>query len=119
MIDRDQIIKDLKKMHNHIGIINDTELGRLVGFSEDFMDYYYIIRHICNERIHKDNEGFNTTHHSMVGSFVSLKDIYGDRYTHMDEIFTINGAPPSKEFIIKVEKTSNWFNDDQIGNEIL
>lgn len=119
-MDRDEIIAELKSMHNHIGVFNDTELGRLVGFAEDEMDYYYIVRHLRqNVNARKDSEGYYTIYHSFVGPFVSLKDIYGERYEYMDNCFTMNGAPPSDDFIIKVDNTNAWFDDDPVGNELI
>jgi hypothetical protein len=108
-------------MHNHIGIVSDMEIGRLVGFAEDQMDYYHIVRYMKpTSTLHRrDSNGFYTAFHSMVGSFISLKDIYGDRYDHMDTVFAMNGAPPSGDFIIKVMDTNLWFDDEPVGNELI
>jgi hypothetical protein len=102
MKSREEWIAKAKSMFNDIGILHESEIGRLVGFAEDDSDYYYIVRHIQGNRyLFKDEEGFYTVHHSCVGEFVSLKNIYGERYTHMDNVFTMNGAPPANTFIIK------------------
>jgi hypothetical protein len=85
------------------------------------MDYYHIILYInpISTSHRKDANGHYTILQSMVGSFISLKDIYGERYEHMDEMFTMNGAPPSDEFIIKVMNTNLWHTDPPVGNELI
>ena len=106
---KEEWIAEILPMFNDIGILHESELGRLVGFAEDDSDYYYVVRHMRNFRYDfKDSEGFYTVHHSCVGAFVSLKNIYGDRYTHMDNVFTMNGAPPADKFIIKDLGKVDW-----------
>lgn len=87
---REDFIKEMRAMHNHIVIVHDHQLGRLVGFHEDDNDYYYHVRHI---------DRGPTVYHSAVGHCESLKGVYS-RYDVLDRIFTMNGAPPSDEFLI-------------------
>ena len=106
---KEEMIAEMIPMFNDIGILHETELGRLVGFAEDDDDYYYIVRHLKNFRYDfKDEDGFYTVHHSCVGAFVSLKPIYGERYEHMDDVFTTNGAPHADTFIIKNLGKADW-----------
>ena len=95
---RDDIIEDLKTKFNDVGIIGDAELCRLIGFHEDEMDNYYHVLYMNGHYRYSDkNDGYFT----MVGCFESLKGILPDEsYKRLESTFSLNGAPPSEEFII-------------------
>lgn len=95
---------EIRPMHNHICILHDCELVRLVGIHRDSHDYYYTVKSIRN-RVGK-------YYASAVGHIVSLKGLYpADRYEYMDKIFSLNGAEEEKEFLI-TEDTHDRFNDE-------
>lgn len=95
----DDMIKKIKPIHNHICILYDSELVRVVGVAEDKHDLYYIVRYIRNHNLDKPQYWA-----SAVGHLISLKDSYPkERYKYMDELFSLNGAPASKEFIVELE----------------
>ena len=96
MINREDFINELILMHNHIGISHDYQLGRLIGFHEDEVDYYYIIQYpgtwgVAPKRIYA----------TAVGRFVSLVGRYPEpEYTYLDDQFARNGCEKVNEFII-------------------
>lgn len=92
---RDDIIQEARTMWNHVGIIADMELGRLVGIGEDDMDTYYIVR-----MMDRDDSGKRERWYSCVMSFESLKSKIA-RYDAMDNIFQNNNAPKSEKFLLK------------------
>lgn len=89
---REEYIEKTKKVFNHIGILNDTEIVRCIGFAEDDEDYYWIV--VSPER--------SLVYSSMVGGFVSLKDLNYPRYEYMEMAMNDYwGCPREKEFIIE------------------
>ena len=86
---RAEVIAEMKAMHNHICILADTDLVRLIGFDEDETDYYYIVREL----------GGRETGCSYVGPCISLKGKV-ERYEQMDDVFALNNAGPTEEFKI-------------------
>lgn len=78
-------------LHNHIGIVHDWKLVRLIGYCEDEMDCY------CWT---KDRHG-KEVKCSMVGAFESLKGKL-DRYDQLESGFALNGCPPTDEFKIEL-----------------
>lgn len=84
-------IDKMLPLHNHICILYDSVLVRLVGVHEDDYDYYYTVKSLDTSR--------GKYYASAVGHIVSLKGLYPDeRYDYMDEIFEISGAGPEEEF---------------------
>lgn len=67
--------KEMQPLHNHICIIHDMHLGRLVGVHEDEIDYYYTILTIKG----------NIVYYSAVGACISLKSI--ERYEMLNNSF--------------------------------
>ncbi len=95
---RDGLIEELKPKLNDIGIIGDTNLCRLIGFHEDDDDFYYHVLYMNGHNRHSDK---NDVYFSMVGRFETLKGVLPEEsYKRMESTFSLNGAPPSKEFII-------------------
>jgi len=92
------MIKLIRPIHNDICILYDTNLVRVVGVAEDERDLYYIVRDL-EHRDHPEHWA------SAVGHIVSLNGIYPEeRYKHMDDVFRMNGAERSEEFIVIVEE---------------
>jgi hypothetical protein len=82
-------IEEVRALHNHICILYDMELVRVIGFREDELDYYYHVRNMDGR------EWFGT----FVGGCVSLKDSYPG-YEVLDANWARNHCPPSEEFLV-------------------
>lgn len=102
--------KECRDMHNHICIVGDTEIGRLVGCFRDQMDMYYHIRFMYG---HDKNSTNQDVYWSAVGACISLKDTYS-RYDQLENTFALNGCPPSEEFI---ERTATPEEDEEMYGE--
>tara|TARA_Y100000310_G_C20700285_1_gene829076 strand:- start:7033 stop:7326 length:294 start_codon:yes stop_codon:yes gene_type:complete len=85
--------KEMRPYHNHICMIYDFELVRLLGVAENDRDMYYIIK----------KAGFSQKEYwgSAVGRCITMAGIY-PYYDVMENLFCLNGCPPTKEF--RVEK---------------
>lgn len=93
MLTLETLADECRPFHNDICVLYDSELVRLVGVHEDEDDFYYRVRRIIPPR-----REFLA---SAVGRIVSLRAIYpADEYQHMDQVFTLNGAGPSEEFLV-------------------
>lgn len=104
MTTKKEMLGHYKPLHNHIGIYHDCELARLIGIHRDPMDWYYIVQQLGSA----GDEG-QISHGSMVGSFISLKDkLSPEDYARMENIFTRNGATPTKKFIATSTKINPW-----------
>ncbi len=98
LLTREIAIKDLKTKFNDIGIIGDTDLCRLIGFHEDDDDFCY---HVLYMNGHNHFSDRNDSYFTMVGRFETLKGVLPEEsYKRMESTFSLNGAPPSEEFII-------------------
>lgn len=98
IIDKEAYIEEVRDMFNHICLLHDSELVRCIGFAEDALDFYYIV---------KDKFG-KLSFGTFVGACISLKDSY-ERYGQLENIFNLNGCPPEEEFIIKkFSDLDNW-----------
>ena len=86
---REEIIAEMRMMHNDIGLYGDTEVCRLVGFGEDACDWYYVLQTLKGKRFYG----------SVVGPFESLRGVYS-RYDILDNMFALNGCPHADEFVI-------------------
>jgi hypothetical protein len=86
----EEIRDELVPIHDHICLVYDSELLRLVGIAQDDSDFYYHCR---------DFSG-GERYMSAVGWIVSLKDCYpADGYARMESMFALNGCPPSGTFL--------------------
>lgn len=47
----EKFIKEFSKWHNHICVLYDMEIVRLVGLGEDEYDLYYIVQHKGYEQV--------------------------------------------------------------------
>jgi hypothetical protein len=94
---RDNRLSETKEMFNAIGICGDGQsIGRLVGFEEDMLDYYYRIR--FPNRAERQEVLW-----SAVGWFIPLRGAIPDRaYAFLEHIFNLNGCPPADEFVVTV-----------------
>jgi hypothetical protein len=92
-MDRNDHIEEVKNVFNHIGLLNDTEVVRCIGFAEDEEDYYWIVLSPSRGIIYS----------SKVGSFVSLKNLNYPRYDHLENaMHELWDVPRSEEFIMDV-----------------
>lgn len=83
---------EVEPILNHICIVFDMEIGRLVGVAEDAQDFYYLVDRIQGGR----------TQYSAVGSVISLKGVIPeDRYSSMDGIHTVNGCPAVERMVVR------------------
>lgn len=95
-MDIDDMIEEVRPIHNDICILYDSELVRVVGVAEDEADLYYIVRRT-------NGPGKNEFWASAVGGIISLNGLYPeDRYVYLDSSLEMNGAPPSEEFIVSI-----------------
>jgi hypothetical protein len=95
---RPSIQDKMRPLHNHICIVHDDIMGRLVGIHEDAMDLYYRIR--LRDRDIERNGGKRDVYATCVGACVSLAGI--DRYERLEETFVRDGCPREPEFLITV-----------------
>lgn len=85
---------EMKQYHNHICILYDSELVRLVGDHQDTYDLYYTVKSL-------DKKRGSFYYASAVGHLISLKGIYpSERYDHMNDVFHINGATEELTFLV-------------------
>lgn len=87
----EEMIEEVKTSFNHICIVHDTRIARIVGIGSDFMDVYYI-----GMELHKDG----LQYYSFVGPCESLKGKV-ERYDNLDSVFSMNRCPPQDEFLVK------------------
>lgn len=87
---------EMRPLLNHIVLVHDDWIGRLVGIHRDAMDVYYHVRVPDHHR--RTHGGRNDVYASCVGACVSLSGI--ERYDRLEEGFTLNGCPPVDEFIL-------------------
>lgn len=80
-------IDEVRKIFNHICIVHDMELVRVIGFHEDVMDYYYIVK----------TQSGKIYYATFVGPCVSLADSY-PRYDIMEQNFHRNGCERAEHF---------------------
>lgn len=86
--------------HNHICLLYDSEIVRLIGVAEDILDFYYIV-----QSEDKEEEFWATA----VGHCVSLKEVNYPRYTQIENRFVQNGKCPTESFIVeKASDLKNW-----------
>lgn len=88
--------KECREHFNEIGLFGDTDICRLVGFSDDGDDFYWIV-------MRPDFRGeYKKIYCSMVGPWISLKNIY-PRYENLEHQFThVWQCPPQKDFLLDV-----------------
>lgn len=84
-----ELIDECRPMHNDICIVADSDLARIVGVHHGENDFYYRLRGISR------GEWLM----SAVANVLSLRGLY-PTYDIMDEVFALNHARPSDEFII-------------------
>jgi hypothetical protein len=87
----DKLRTEVEPILNHICIVFDSDVGRLVGVAEDKNDLYYVVDRIRGGR----------TPYSAVGPVVSLKGrIHNDRYVSMDGIHELNRCPAVERMVV-------------------
>lgn len=85
----EKLADEFRSIHNHICVVHDCKLVRLVGVAEDDDDFYYRVVEM----------GGMVSYCSAVGPCVSIKSgIPPERYESMDRVFELNNAPPTQEF---------------------
>lgn len=104
----DEMVDEVKQMFNHICIVHDMKIIRVVGISSDFMDVYYLGMDPQN----------GLQHYTFVGPCESLKGKV-ERYDCLDAHFSMNRCPPEDEFLIKASTPEEdavdaaWFEHKQ------
>lgn len=87
----DKLRAEVEPILNHICIIFDGEIGRLVGVAEGKNDFYYVVDRIRGGR----------TQYSAAGPVVSLKGcIPDDLYASMDTLHALNGCPAVARMVV-------------------
>lgn len=97
---------EVRKMFNEICIVHDHQLGRVVGIHQDAMDIYYIVR-VKRGDIpfgRELPEGGREYYASGAGHCSTLKG--HERYEQLENMFTLNGCPPAKDFTISIDSRS-------------
>lgn len=87
---------EMRPLHNHICIVHDEWMGRLVGIHEDAMDLYYRIRLRESDRLR--HGGREEVYMTCVGACETLQGV--ERYDRIEANFTRQGCPPADEFMI-------------------
>lgn len=90
MLTLQKLAQEYSPFHNHLCVVHDCKLVRLVGVVDGGDDFYYKVVEL----------GGKVSLCSAVGSCVSLKAGYPDaeRYEQLDKVFGYNGAPATEEF---------------------
>lgn len=95
------IESEIRPIFNHICMLYDHEIVRLIGYHEDSVDCYY----------HVKRPDGTTLYGSAVGWIYSLKDYLPPaRYDSLDNSLSMNGCPPEPEFIV-TKTDDNPFED--------
>lgn len=94
----EQFADEMRPFHNHLGLLYDDSLVRLLGVGQDVCDLYYIVK-----------EKYKAPYWATaVGHFRSLKDSY-ERYDFMDEAFRLNECGPNETFLmLTASDAQNW-----------
>lgn len=88
----DKFIEKYSKLHNHMCVLYDMEIVRLIGVGEDDYDYYYIVQGKGQQEEYWA---------SAVGWLYSLKGMLPEeKYKRLENHWDINNVPVT-EFIIK------------------
>lgn len=96
---RKDILEEARAMHNDICIVAGCDLVRLIGYHEDELDSYW---HVLYMNGRCPGEG-NAVMSSAVGGCLSLRGLVPEtHYKVMDQVFSLNGAPKSEEFVISI-----------------
>lgn len=77
----EEFIDKYKHLFNKLVIAFDCKIHRLLGFAEDELDYYFIL---------KDRSG-KEIWHTAVGGIIDITMV--DRYKYLDNVFHINHCP--------------------------
>lgn len=98
----EKFMKECKKVFNHIGLLYDTDIVRLIGYAEDDDDCYYLVLQPDFLGKHK------VVWASMVGAFESLKNCHYPRYKQLEnQMSGIWNCPPEKDFLIKYKPSKD------------
>lgn len=86
----------MEPFHNHICLMYDVEMVRLIGVGVDDYDFYYLVK-----PWNKKNQNDPILWASAVGTLYSLKGLIPDvAYNRSNQIFEHNGLKPEDEFFI-------------------
>lgn len=97
----EKLVKEYEPLHNHICLLHGTQLVRLLGVEEREDDFYYIVQGLREP----------VTRATCVGHCDSLK--YKVNY-YPDEVFTINGCPPTEKFeVVEYKADRDWENSEE------
>jgi hypothetical protein len=88
---KEKFIADCQLMFNHICVLYDTELVRLIGVHEDEIDLYYHVRYSNGKELYA----------SAVGWCYSLKGMLPDeKYERLDRSWSKGNNRPEPELLI-------------------
>lgn len=93
------LMAEISLVLNHICLVHDTELARIIGVGVDDDDFYYVGQ-VLPGRPSKSG----IIQFSAVGPYESLKGKL-ERYDILDNLFTLNGMAPVAEMLILNEET--------------
>jgi hypothetical protein len=103
---------EMRPLHNHICMLYDQEMVRLIGVGHDDTDLYYIV-----QKLEKPRHTFSKDHlmwASAVGHILSLKEcLPAVRYAGLDDHFERMGLDPTEEF----EVTDKCIWDQEISEQ--
>ena len=93
----EELAEEIKPFHNHMCIMYDMEVVRLIGVGRDDCDYYYIVQ------VRNRESPINWA--SAVGHLYSLKGLIPEeRYNTMERVFSMNWGNPLKPFLNQLER---------------
>ncbi len=88
----EELVEEVRPFHNHMCIMYDMEIVRLIGVGRDDSDYYYIVQ------VRNRESPINWS--SAVGHLYSLEGLIPEeRYNTMERIFSMNWGKPTETFL--------------------
>ncbi len=107
------ILEEITPLFNEMVLVYDTDVGRLVGYHEDLIDCYYVVR-----RAGLSGEEGKITYCSAVGKIEPLEPLVDD-YAAIDAHHAAHGCPREKIRLIYTGKEyQTYFGifDDEMSN---
>lgn len=113
-----EVLDECKEHFNEI-VLMSTEVVRLIGYSEDAYDCYYVIKDIRGKIIHHSAVGgiYFLTFLKEQGKVTAHNGEQWSDYTRIETILSLNGCPPEKEFYCKIDPTDTSVFNAYMGIE--